>query len=65
MKKIIYILIFIVAFTNNSFAAATDSNSSDGSSSYTKAYNLIKQAKNRIMPALLIVPGISILYFQI
>jgi len=45
MKKIIYILIFIVAFTNNSFAAATDSNSSDGSSSYTKAYNLIKQAK--------------------
>jgi len=43
MKKIIYILILIIIFTNNSFSAATGS--SDGTSSYTKAYNLIKQAK--------------------
>ena len=45
MKKIIYILLLIIIFPNNSFSAATDSGSSDGTSSYTKAYNLIKQAK--------------------
>ena len=45
MKKIIYILLLIIIFPNNSFSAATDSGSSDGTSSYTKAYNLIKHAK--------------------
>ena len=45
MKKIIYTLLIIVALTNNSFSAGTASNSSDGSSSYKKAYNLIKAAK--------------------
>jgi len=45
MKKLIYSLLIIVALTNNSFSAGTSSNSSDGSSSYTKAYNLIKAAK--------------------
>ena len=43
MKKIIYVLILILALTNNSFSAGTSSSSSD--SSYTKAYNLIKSAK--------------------
>mgnify|MGYP005996764099 FL=1 len=45
MKKLIYTLLIIVALTNNSFSAGTASNSSDGSSSYKKAYNLIKAAK--------------------
>ena len=45
MKKIIYTLLIIVALTNNSFSAGTASNSSVGSSSYKKAYNLIKAAK--------------------
>ena len=45
MKKIIYTLLIIVALTNNSFSAGTASNSSYGSSSYKKAYNLIKAAK--------------------
>ena len=45
MKKIIYTFLIIIAFTINSFSAGTDSNSSDGLSSYTKAYNLIKSAK--------------------
>ena len=44
MKKLIYTLIIIIAFTNNSFSAGTSSNSAD-SSNYTKAYNLIKSAK--------------------
>ena len=45
MKKLIYTLLIIVALTNNSFSAGTSSNSSDGSSNYTKAKNLIKAAK--------------------
>jgi len=45
MKKLIYSLLIIIALTNNSFSAGTTSNSTDGSSSYTKAYNLIKAAK--------------------
>ena len=45
MKKIIYTLLILVVFTNNSFSAGTTSDSSDGSSSYKKAYNLIKAAK--------------------
>ena len=45
MKKIIYTLLIIIALTNNSFSAGTTSDSSDGSSSYKKAYNLIKAAK--------------------
>ena len=45
MKKIIYTLLIIIALTNNSFSAGTSSDSSDGSSSYTKAKNLIKAAK--------------------
>ena len=45
MKKIIYTLLIIIALTNNSFSAGTASDSSDGSSSYKKAYNLIKAAK--------------------
>ena len=45
MKKLIYTLLIIIALTNNSFSAGTASDSSDGSSSYTKAYNLIKAAK--------------------
>ena len=45
MKKLIYTLLIITALTNNSFSAGTASDSSDGSSSYTKAYNLIKAAK--------------------
>jgi len=38
-------LLIIIALTNNLFAAGTSSDSSDSSSSYTKAYNLIKVAK--------------------
>ena len=45
MKKLIYTLLIIIAFTNNSFSAGTSSDSSDSSSSYTKAKNLIKAAK--------------------
>ena len=43
MKKLIYTLLVIIALTNNSFSAGTDS--TDGSSNYTKAKNLIKAAK--------------------
>jgi tetratricopeptide (TPR) repeat protein len=45
MKKLIYCLLIITALTNNSFSAGTASDSSDGSTGYTKAYNLIKAAK--------------------
>ena len=45
MKKLIYSLLIILVLTNNSFSAGTSSDTSDGSSSYTKAYNLIKAAK--------------------
>ena len=45
MKKLIYTLLIIIALTNNSFSAGTSSGSSDSSSNYTKAYNLIKAAK--------------------
>jgi len=45
MKKLIYTLLIIVALTINSFSAGTSSDASDGSTSYTKAYNLIKAAK--------------------
>ena len=44
MKKLIYTLIIIIAFTNSSFSAGTSSNSSN-SSNYDKAYKLIKAAK--------------------
>jgi len=45
MKKLIYTFLIIVALTGNSFSAGTTSGSSDGSSSYVKAKNLIKSAK--------------------
>jgi len=45
MKKLIYTFLIIVALTNNSFSAGTATDSSSGSSSFTKAYNLIKAAK--------------------
>ena len=45
MKKLIYTLLIIIALTNNSFSAGTSSNSTESSSSYMKAYNLIKAAK--------------------
>ena len=45
MKKFIFTLLMIIAFANNSFSAGTSSDSSDDSSNYTKAYNLIKAAK--------------------
>ena len=45
MKKLIYTLLIIVALNNNLFSAGTSSDSSDGSSNYTKAKNLIKAAK--------------------
>jgi tetratricopeptide (TPR) repeat protein len=45
MKKLIYTLLIIIILINNSFSAGTASDSSDGSSSYKKAYNLIKSAK--------------------
>jgi len=45
MKKLIYTLLIIIALTNNSFSAGTSNDSSDGSSDYTKAKNLIKAAK--------------------
>ena len=43
MKKLIYTLLIIIALTNNSFSAGTDS--TDDSSNYTKAKNLINAAK--------------------
>ena len=43
MKKLIYTLLIIIALTNNSFSAGTDS--TDSSSNYTKSKNLIKAAK--------------------
>ena len=45
MKKLIYTLLIIIALTNNSFTAGTSSDSSDSTSDYTKAKNLIKAAK--------------------
>ena len=45
MKKIVFIIIFITALTNNSFSAGSSNDSSDVKSNYTKAYNLIKSAK--------------------
>jgi tetratricopeptide (TPR) repeat protein len=45
MKKFIFTLLVIIALTNNSFSAGTSSDSSDGSSNYTKAKNLIEAAK--------------------
>jgi len=45
MIKLIYTLLIIIALTNNLFSAGSGDDSSDGSSSYTKAYNLIKAAK--------------------
>ena len=45
MKKLIYTLLIIIALTNNSFSAGTSGDSSDSSSDYTKAKNLIKAAK--------------------
>jgi len=45
MKRLIYTLLIIIALTNNSFSAGTSSDSSDSSSNYTKAKNLIKAAK--------------------
>ena len=45
MKKHIDTLLIVVSLTNNSFSAGTSSNSSDGSSDYKKAKNLIKAAK--------------------
>ncbi|MDA9188768.1 hypothetical protein N9O37_01220 [Candidatus Pelagibacter sp.] len=45
MKELIYTLLIIIALTNNSLSAGTASDSSDSSSNYTKAKNLIKAAK--------------------
>ena len=47
MKKFIYTLLIIIAFTNNSFSAGTssDNDSSPKVSDYTKAKNLVKAAK--------------------
>jgi len=45
MKKLIYTLLIIIALTNNLFSAGTSSDTSDDSSNYKKAYNLIKAAK--------------------
>ena len=45
MKQLIYTLIIILTFNNSSFSAGTSSNSSNDSSNYTKALNLIKSAK--------------------
>jgi tetratricopeptide (TPR) repeat protein len=44
MKKLIYTLLIIIAFTNNSFSAG-DSNTTAKASNYTKAKNLVKAAK--------------------
>ncbi|MDA9606232.1 hypothetical protein N9S28_00615 [Candidatus Pelagibacter sp.] len=47
MKKLIYTLLIIIALTNNSFSAGTnsDNDSSPKVSDYTKAKNLVKAAK--------------------
>ena len=45
MKNFIYILVIIIALTNNSFSAGTGGDTSNSKSDYTKAYNLIKVAK--------------------
>jgi len=45
MKKYIYTLLITIVLTSNLFPAGTASDSSDSSSYYTKAYNLIKAAK--------------------
>ena len=45
MKNFIYILVIIIALTNNSFSAGTGGDTSNSKSDYTKAYNLIKAAK--------------------
>ena len=47
MKKIIYTLLIIIAFTNNSFSAgsSSDNDSTPKVSDYAKAKNLIKAAK--------------------
>ena len=47
MKKLIYTLLIITAFTNNSYSAGSsgDSDSTPKVSDYTKAKNLIKAAK--------------------
>ena len=47
MKKIIYTLLIIIAFTNNSFSAgsSSDNDSTPKVSNYAKAKNLIKAAK--------------------
>ena len=47
MKKLIYTLLIIIALTNNSFSAGSnsDSDSTPKASDYTKAKNLIKAAK--------------------
>jgi len=47
MKKLVYTLLIIIAFTNNSFSAGTssDNDSSPKVSDYTKAKNLVKAAK--------------------
>ena len=45
MKNFIYILVIIIALTNNSFSAGTGGDTSNSKSDYNKAYNLIKAAK--------------------
>ena len=47
MKKLIYTLLIIIAFTNNSFSAgsSSDNDSTPKMSDYAKAKNLIKAAK--------------------
>ena len=47
MKKLIYTLLIIITFTNNSFSAgsSSDNNSTPKVSDYAKAKNLIKAAK--------------------
>ena len=47
MKKIIYTLLIIIAFTNNSFSAgsSSDNDTTPKMSDYAKAKNLIKAAK--------------------
>ena len=47
MKKLIYTLLIIIAFTNNSFSAgsSSDNDSTPKVSNYVKAKNLIKAAK--------------------
>ena len=47
MKKLIYTLLMIVAFTSNSFSAGSSSDSSSTAkvSDYSKAINLVKAAK--------------------